>query len=166
MDDGRSKQFLETRVNRGKSKRAALRLLKTYIAGHEKFLRLCADLTSSTSHLPLDNDIPGSASVRPPLRIALSWTAPSTASPGCAEVLTEAHAQYVSLTRRSVASGPSVRGKDNVRTEKKPRRPETIGTVLGPGINRFMSLRTLTLRCTRKCGERIASVSCAKTGTS
>jgi transposase len=49
MDDGRSKQFLETRVNRGKSKRAALRLLKTYIAW-EIFKVMCqSDLLSQPS---------------------------------------------------------------------------------------------------------------------
>src|SRR3954453_7838020 len=49
MDDGRSKQFLETRVNRGKSKRAALRLLKTYIA-REIFKIMCqSDLLNQSS---------------------------------------------------------------------------------------------------------------------
>jgi transposase len=49
MDDGRSKQFLEARIQRGKSKRAALRLLKTYIA-RELFKVMCqSDLLSQPS---------------------------------------------------------------------------------------------------------------------
>jgi transposase len=40
VDDGRSKQFVERRINEGKSKRAALRLLKTYIA-REIFKTMC-----------------------------------------------------------------------------------------------------------------------------
>jgi hypothetical protein len=47
--DGRSKQFVERRISEGKTKRAALRLLKTYIA-REIFKTICqSDLLNQPS---------------------------------------------------------------------------------------------------------------------